>query len=198
MRRHSETGITLLEEAVIPAIRVLSMIYLEWARFQDETGRDSIAQVRQQIATHRKSDSKLNVPYMMGLLAELYRQVGEIQAGLDALEDALRLSHLHENRWWEAELYRLQGELWLQQEPPDHSQAEAALLRAVAVAQEQQAKSLELRAATSLARMWRHTQQADRARNMLEPVYQHFTEGHDTADLQDAKALLEALSARSG
>ena len=95
---------------------------------------------------------------------------------------------------WEAELYRLQGELLLQQTVPDAQQAEACFGQALATARRQQAKSLELRAAMSLARLWqRQGKRADACR-MLAAVYAWFTEGFDTADLQEAKALLDALT----
>ncbi|ETX06649.1 MAG: hypothetical protein ETSY2_15855 [Candidatus Entotheonella gemina] len=82
----------------------------------------------------------------------------------------------------------------MQHNPPQAPQAELAFQRALTVAREQGAKSLELRAATSLGRLWWRDRKADQARRLLEPVYHTFTEGHDTPDLQDAKALLEALS----
>jgi predicted ATPase len=95
---------------------------------------------------------------------------------------------------WEAELYRLQGELLLQQTVPDAQQAEACFGQALATARRQLAKSLELRAAMSLARLWQRPGKGDAARQLLAEVYGWFTEGFDTADLQEAKALLDALT----
>ena len=99
-----------------------------------------------------------------------------------------------EARWWEAELYRLQGELLLQLPSPDVPQAEAAFLRALDVARRQQAKALELRAALSLARLWQGQGQRAAARQLLAESYRWFTEGFDTADLQEARGLLEELA----
>jgi predicted ATPase len=93
-----------------------------------------------------------------------------------------------------AEAYRLQGEFLLRQAVPDAPRAEACLHQALAIARRQQAKSWELRAAMSLARLWQHQGRRAEARELLAPIYGWFTEGVDTADLQDAKALLAELS----
>jgi predicted ATPase len=99
-----------------------------------------------------------------------------------------------QERWWEAEVYRLQGELGLQLPSPDFHQAEAALHWAMDVARSQQAKAVELRAALSLGRLWRRQGQCDAALQLLAEVYSWFTEGFDTPGLQEAKALLEKLA----
>jgi predicted ATPase len=96
-------------------------------------------------------------------------------------------------RWYEAELYRLKGELLLQHTGSDASQAEPCFQHALAIARRQQAKSLELRAAMSLARLWQQQGQRSEAHKLLAPIYSWFTEGFDTADLEEAKALLEEL-----
>jgi predicted ATPase len=103
-----------------------------------------------------------------------------------------------EAQWWEAELHRLQGALWLQLPRPDIPQAEACFHQALAVARRQQAKALELRAATSLARLRQQQGKRDHAQQVLTAVYSWFTEGFDTADLQEAKALLAALEGEHG
>ena len=97
-------------------------------------------------------------------------------------------------RWWEAELYRLKGELLLQHSAAQPEEAEACFQQALDIARRQQAKSLELRAAMSLSRLWQQQGKRDEARELLAPLYGWFTEGFDTADLQEAKALLEALA----
>jgi predicted ATPase len=98
-----------------------------------------------------------------------------------------------EERWWAAEVYRLQGVLLLQLPIPDVGQAEACFQHALDVARRQEAKSLELRAATSLARLWQQQGKRAEAYELLAPIYGWFTEGFDTADLQEARALLEEL-----
>ena len=100
----------------------------------------------------------------------------------------------HEEHYYEAEVYRLKGKLLLQQSAANQEEAEACYQQALAVACRQQAKSLELRAAMSLARLWQQQGKRAEARELLAPVYGWFTEGFDTADLQEAKALLDALA----
>jgi predicted ATPase len=118
---------------------------------------------------------------------------GQPEVGLQVLAEALALVGATEERWWEAELHRLKGELLLQLAIPEGLQAEACFQQALDVARSQQAKSLELRAAMSLSRLWQQQGQRAAARTLLAPLYDWFTEGFDTADLQEAKALLEAL-----
>jgi predicted ATPase len=96
-------------------------------------------------------------------------------------------------RYYEAEIHRLKGAIFLQQPAPDIPQAEACFQQAMAIARRQQARSWELRAATSLARLWQQQGKQAEARTLLAPIYDWFTEGFDTADLQDARALLEAV-----
>jgi predicted ATPase len=98
-------------------------------------------------------------------------------------------------RRYEAELYRLKGELLLQLSPDNHSESESSFKQAIDIAKRQQAKSWELRAAMSLARLWQQQGKRSDAHDLLAPVYGWFTEGFDTADLKEAKALLEELSA---
>jgi predicted ATPase len=97
-------------------------------------------------------------------------------------------------RWWEADIYRMAGEIALMSSEPDAARAEAYFERALAVARQQQAKSWELRAAMSMARLWRDQGKPQQGRELLAPVYGWFTEGFDTLDLKKAKALLETLS----
>jgi predicted ATPase len=97
-------------------------------------------------------------------------------------------------RWYEPELYRLKGELLLQQTSDSQAEVETCFQHALSIARSQQAKSLELRAATSLARLWQRQGKRQEAHDILAPVYHWFTEGFDTADLQDAKALLDSSS----
>ena len=110
------------------------------------------------------------------------------------LADALGLVEQTGERLWEAELHRLQGELLLALSMEHHMAATACFQRAIAMARHQQAKSLELRAAMSLTRLWQRQGKRDEAHELLASVYGWFTEGFDTADLQEAKALLEALA----
>jgi len=108
------------------------------------------------------------------------------------LAEAHALVEQQEERWWEAEVCRLRGVLFLQQPGIPQAEAEAWLQRALAVARRQEAKSLELRAAMSLARLWQEQGKCTAARELLAPIYGWFTEGFDTTDLQEARALLQA------
>ena len=128
------------------------------------------------------------------LLAEVAGSIGQVAEGLRLLAEALPLLEASERRDMLAEVYRLQGALLLQQATPEAARAEACFQQALAIARRQQAKSWELRAATSLARLWQQQGKRTEARELLAPIYGWFTEGFDTADLQDAKALLEALA----
>jgi predicted ATPase len=127
------------------------------------------------------------------LLTEVYDHLGHTKNGLQALAEAHTLVKQHDERWWEAEIYRLRGVLLLRQPGTPQAEAEACFQRALDVAHRQEAKSLELRAAMSLARLWQQQGKRAEAHALLAPVYGWFTEGFDTADLQEAKALLDAL-----
>ena len=124
----------------------------------------------------------------------MYAQGGQTTAGLEALAEALVTLPQSGARWWEAELYRLRGALLLQHAGAQPGEAEACFQQALAVARRQEAKSLELRAAMSLAHLWQQQGKRHEAHDLLAPVYGWFTEGFDTADLQDAQALLEELT----
>jgi predicted ATPase len=126
-------------------------------------------------------------------LAEAYGRGGDDAAGLQRLAEALAVVEDTEECWWEAELYRLKGEILLQQATGSSAEAEACFQQALDIACHQQAKALELRAATSLARLWQQQGKRQEAHDLLAPVYGWFTEGFDTADLKDAEMLLHEL-----
>jgi len=146
------------------------------------------------LAACQATGSALDRPWILGLIAEAYGRHGQAEQGLRVLADALALVDTTEERWSEAELHRLQGELCLHHPLPDPQQAETCFHQALAIARRQQAKSWELRAALSLARLWQQQGKRAKAYDVLGPIYGWFTEGFDTADLHEAKALLEALS----
>jgi predicted ATPase len=132
-------------------------------------------------------------PSQLVLLAEAVGHAGQVVEGLHLLTEALSMSEASGRVDWLAEVYRLQGELLLRQTTPDAAQAEACFQQALAIARRQQAKSWELRAAMSLARLWQQQGKRAEAHELLAPVYGWFTEGFDTADLHDAKAFREEL-----
>jgi predicted ATPase len=130
----------------------------------------------------------------LGLLIEACEQAGQVEEGLRALHEAQEVMQTSDERLYEAEVYRLRGELLRQQSAAQQGEAEEQFHQALTVARRQQAKSLELRAAMSLSRLWQQQGKLAEARALLAPIYGWFTEGFDTADLQDAKALLEELA----
>ena len=133
-------------------------------------------------------------PYYLALLAEACAKGGQAEEGLSVLAEALATVHKTGERFYEAELYRLKGELLLAQSTHQTTEAETCFHQALDIARHQQAKSLELRAAMSLSRLWQRQGKRAAARQLLAEIYGWFTEGFDTADLQEAKVLLEALS----
>jgi predicted ATPase len=152
-----------------------------------------IAQMRQGIATQQATQTRMTLPGLLARLAEAYGRSGQAEAGLGVLAEALAMVDTTGERLHEAKLYRLKGELLLLQVGPDAPQAEACFQQALAVARRQQAKSWELRAAMSLSRLWLRQGKCKEAHDLLAPICTWFTEGFDTADLQEAKALLEEL-----
>jgi predicted ATPase len=133
-------------------------------------------------------------PLCLVLLAEAAGHAGQVEEGLRLLADALAAFESSGRGDLRAEAYRLQGEFLLRQTVPDAAQAEVCFQQALTLARHQQARSWELRAATSLSRLWQQQGKCAAARELLAPIYDWFTEGFDTADLQEAKALLAALA----
>jgi predicted ATPase len=158
-----------------------------------EPREDGIAQIQQGMAAWRATGAEALRPYYLALLAEASGKRGQVEEGLHLLAEALAVAKDTGECRWDAELYRLQGEFLLKQDVPDAPEAESCLRQAVDVARQQQAKSLELRAAMSLSRLWQQQGQRQEAYDLLASIYSWFTEGFDTADLQEAKALLEEL-----
>jgi predicted ATPase len=157
-------------------------------------GEEGMAQVRQGIASWRATGAVLFVSCFCTLLAAVCDHLGHTEDGLQALAEAHTLMEQHEERWWEAEIYRFRGVLLLKQPGTPQAEAETWLQRALDVARRQEAKSLALRAAMSLARLWQQQGKRAEAYELLAPIYGWFTEGFDTVDLQEAKALLVALA----
>jgi predicted ATPase len=164
-----------------------------WALAEQGRIEEGIRQMRQALTSEQEVGSERTTPSHLALLAEAYGKAGQTAEGLAALDAAVALVHKHAERYVEAELYRLQGALLLQQPAAQQEEAAARFQQALAVARHQQAKSLELRAAISLARLWQHQDKRAEARELLAPIYGWFTEGFDTADLREAKAWLEEL-----
>jgi predicted ATPase len=191
----AEAAIALAAEQSFSLLAAWGASFRGWALALQGQGEEGLAQIRQGIAGCRATGTALFVPYFYTLLADACDHLGHPADGLQALAEAHTLVEQHEERWWAAEICRLRGVLLLRQIAPQQEEAETCFRQALDIARQQQAKSLELRAAMSLARLWQQQGQRDAARALLAPVYGWFTEGLDTTDLQEAKALLEDLSA---
>jgi predicted ATPase len=168
--------------------------YQGWALVAQGHVEEGMAQICKGLASYQTTGAELRRSYYLALLADAYGTLARTEEGLTALAEAFAVVMAKGGeRFYEAELYRLKGELLLQHAMAQQGEAETCFQQALAVARRQQAKSLELRAAMSLARLWQHQGKRAEARDLLAPVYGWFTEGFDTADLQDAKALLDAF-----
>ena len=165
-----------------------------WTLAQQGEAQEGVEQMHQGLRAHRGTGAELLRPYFLALLADVYGTLGEPEAGLTALAEALTLAETTGERWYEPEIYRLRGELLLQQSSDNQAVAETCFHKALEIARNQQAKTFELRTATSLARLWQRQGKRAEAHELLAPVYGWFTEGFDTADLQEAKVLLDALA----
>jgi TOMM system kinase/cyclase fusion protein len=157
-------------------------------------GEEGMAQMQQGLAAWRATGAEALRPYYLALLAEASAKVGKREEGLTLLAEALAVANDTGEHRWEAELYRLKGELLLTRSAEYDTEAETCFRQALDITRRQEAKSLELRAAMSLARLWQQQGKRDKARELLVPIYGWFTEGFDTTDLQQAKALLDTLA----
>jgi adenylate cyclase len=208
----------------LPDYLALATMLHGWALAKQGQAKEGIIKIRQALDPGHFFGGIFLRPYHLALLAEAQSQAGRFGEGLNTLTEALTISEKSEEHWYDAELYRLKGGLMLQRETKDWrletgpssaqasslkslaspavvQEAEGCFLKAIDIARKQQAKSLELRATMSLVRLRQQqtSEHAPRARlaeahQMLSEIYGWFTEGFDTADLQDAKRLIEELS----
>jgi predicted ATPase len=194
VQERAEALIALSTEQRFPYWLPYGTILRGWALTAQGRGAEGIAQMLQGLAAYQATRSKLNRPYFLALLAEAYGKVGQPEEGLTMLVEALALVDSTGERYWEAELHRREGELLLMQQGQKVGEAEECFRQALDIARRQKAKSLELRAAKSLSRLWQQQGKRDEARQMLDEIYGWFTEGFDTADLKEAKVLLAELT----
>ena len=170
-----------------------------WALTERSQVLEGIAQMRMGLDAYRITGGEVLRPSFLSLLADAYGKAGQAEQALNVLTEAQALADECEERWWQAEMYRLKGELILKrggvQNPRrDHQdEAEECFRQALAVAKAQKAKSLELRAAMSLSRLWMQQSRRFEARNLMQEIFPGFTEGFDTPDLQEAKLMMEEI-----
>jgi DNA-binding winged helix-turn-helix (wHTH) protein/predicted ATPase len=167
-----------------------------WTLIEEGKEKEAIEVIRQGLASYRATGTELLRPHFLVLLAEALKKANRIEEGLEALEDSLAQAQANGDQYYLAEIYRLKGELLLLSSIGQHAAAgaERCLNQAIETARKQKAKSLELRAAMSLSRLYQSRKQKKKAREVLAPVYGSFTEGFDTKDLREAKVLLEELA----
>ena len=191
-REHAEQALALTGKYQAPYYRAWADILVSYALALEQPDEERIEYLRGSIIAFKASGARLRLPYYLSLLAQVYGKAGRAGEGLASIDEALAEARAHNERWWDAELHRLRGELLLM-DGADASEVEAAFLRAISISQSQQARSLKLRATMSLARLWRAQKRFDDARRQLRDVYAWFTEGFETPDLQAARLLLAQL-----
>jgi predicted ATPase len=193
-QERAEAAILLSTEQGLPFWRAVATMLQGWALAAQGRFAEGIEQLRQGLAARRALGTELARPDYLTQLAEAYGTIGQAEAGVPLLAEALAHVDTTGERQYAAEVYRLKGVLLLRQAIPDEAQAETCFHQALEVARRQQAKAWELRAAMSLSRLWQRQGKRDEARQLLTAIYAWFTEGFETADLQDAQAWLHELT----
>jgi predicted ATPase len=160
-----------------------------------QTGKtgDAICIIKDAITSCRTIGTTLALPVYSSYLARCYAEDNRLEDAWGCIDQAMTAVEATKETWWEAEIHCISGEIALKPPKADPTKAEAYFERALSVARAQQAKSWELRATMSMARLWRDQGKRHEARNLLAPIYGWFTEGFDTLDLKEAKALLDEL-----
>jgi predicted ATPase len=218
-----EEGMNLAHVHGIVALRVQGSMHLGCIRVQRGEPEAGLSLLTEGIPQYRGMGAPYALPSQLCFVADAYRQLGRVEEGLATVAEAVRLTETYANLWWAADVYRLKGEMLLtaagqsttrrstgrsqssagrvtsasasSQYPVSHTQAEAEewFHKALGIARQQEAKSLELRVVMSLSRLWHAQGKKVQAHQLLAEVYGWFTEGFDTTDLQEAQALLAAL-----
>ena len=178
-------------EHQLPVWTAIGEFYEGWAQFQNGAFKDGIAAMREALAGLQRINFTYWQPLILACLAEAHGRDGDGEQASKALKRAIEIVDRGGERWLDAELSRIGGDLMAGNDP---SRAENLYRKALEIARARDAKSQELRAATALARLLRDQGRATEARDQLDRVYASFTEGHDFADMLDAKALIDELS----
>ncbi len=194
VRELAEEAVAIAEKHGFPLWLAYGRVLRGWALAHSGGGAPAIEGLQRGLAEAAATGNEAAAPYFLMLLADAQRQLGRDAEARGAVDTGLAISAAKQGACWDADLFRLKAELQLRLEPDALEEAEALLRRALEVARAQAKRSFELRAATSLARLWQRQGKKDEARDVLQPVYDGFTEGFDTQDLKDAKALLEELA----
>jgi predicted ATPase len=198
--RNPKRTLELTDEAIAVSTQYSFELGLAWATASQgwalvENGRaEGLDKLRQGLAATRATGARIHDTCTLALLVDIYLRHNRIDEGLATIEEAQTLAVTGGELFWQAELLRLKGELLFKQSDQSVPAAEQCLCDALKIAHEQHAKMLELRAATSLARLWKTLNRVDEAKHILNSVYSRFTEGVDNLDLIEAKIVLEQLS----
>ena len=212
-QEHAEAVLAVSSEHRLVMYKAQSTITLGWALIEQGRPEEAIEQIRQGLAAYQATGTQLLRPQFFALLAEALDKADQPEEGLRVLEEALVVAHRNGDASYLAEIYRIKGELLLMQaasrglsraatsgtvvvesQPPAAAQAEGCFRHSIKIARQQKAKSWELRAVMSLARLYQNQGKQEEARDLLAQIYNRFTEGFDTVDLREAKALLDELS----
>ena len=193
-RRAAEAAVALGREHGLTLYRALAELNLAWARAKLGDRNADPTELRQAVEAYASQGNKLQLPFYQGLLAEIEAERGEAEAALAGIDDALALAGETGEHWFDAGLHRIRGEILLKQNAADPADVEAAFLAAIAVAQQQKARSFELRAALSLAKLYQSTGRSNEAHDVLGPALEGFSPTPEFAQIAEAKALFEALA----
>jgi len=200
-QQSAEAIIALSTEKGYPFWLAWGNFFLGWAFAAQGHADEGVVLLRKSLANYRALGTEMGRAYILALLAEAQGQAGQAEEGLATVAEALAFVDQTEERFYEAEIFRLKGELTLRSQAAgqnskfkDEAEAEACFHKALDIARLQSARSLELRAATSLARLWQQQGKQAEAHDLLSEIYNWFAEGFDTKDLQDAKGLLDELA----
>ena len=193
-REYAEAVIALSTEHGLVLYQTMGTILRGWALVGQSDDEDAIRQVRRGLAAWQTTGAQLMRPHSLGLLAEVLHAASHTEEGLEVVDEALAIGDATGERWYQAELYRLKGELLLKRDSSAIDTAESNFLQSMAIAREQHARAIELRAAVSLVRLARARGLRYSALTVIRPILETFTEGLDTLDVSEAKALLDAES----
>ncbi len=194
-RRAAETGVAVSRRHGIAPYLALGTLALAWARAKLDDRGSASAEFRRALSEYASQGLNLVVPHYGGLLAEIEAEGGDAEAALAGIDAALTLAGETGEHWFDAALHRIRGEILLKQNPADPAPAEAAFLAAIAVAQQQQARSFELRAALSLAKLYQSTGRTSDAHDILGPALQGFSPTPEFSQIAEAIEFMAAIKA---
>jgi predicted ATPase len=192
--KHSDELIALGHEKATPIWKALGIMHKGWILFLTGKASEAVPTITSGLSGFRSTGATQFAPLYLSYLAKAHAELGQFDDAWRCVGDATNQIKLTKETWHGAEVHRAAGEIALMLPEADTAKARVYFERALAVARQQQAKSWELRAAMSMARLWRDQGKREEARELLAPVYGWFTEGFDTLDLKEAKALLDELS----